>query len=183
MEDAKTSSINAQISETNAAASETNASNSASVAKSNMTSASNSAASASTSATNARNYYLQTEAIVNGLNGAFLPKGTITFAELSALKNSGTLAAGYLYNISDNFVTDDSFRGGAGILYEAGTNVYFTADGQFDCLAGTTVTGVKGDTESAYRKGNVNITAENVGAISIKDMATVDEVKTYLGIV
>lgn len=183
MEDAKTSSINAQISETNAAASEMNASNSASVAQSNMTSASNSAASASTSATNAQNYYLQTEAIVNGLNGAFLPKGTITFAELSALKNSGTLAAGYLYNISDNFVTDDSFRGGAGISYEAGTNVYFTADGQFDCLAGTTVTGVKGDAESTYRKGNVNITAENVGAISIKDMATVDEVKTYLGIV
>lgn len=183
MDNAKASSINAQISEINAAASETSASNSANVSQSNMTSASNSAASASVSATNAKNYYLQAEAIVSGLNGAFLPKGTITFAELSALKESGTLAAGYLYNISDDFVTDNNFRCGAGISYEAGTNVYYTADGQFDCLAGATVTGVKGDMESVYRKGNVNITAENVGAVSINDMATIDEVKAYLGII
>ena len=146
-----------------------------------MTSASSSATSASQSATGAQNYYLQTEAIVNGLNGAFLPKGTITFAELMALE-SGTVAAGYLYNISDNFVTNDSFRMGAGVEYEAGTNVYFTADGYWDCLAGATVTGVKGGAETVYRKGNVDITPENVGAIPSADIATVDEMKNYLGI-
>lgn len=183
MENAKTSASESATNASASATSETNAAKSASAAQSSMNSASSSASSAFASATGAQNYYLQTEAIVSGLNGAFLPKGTITFAELSTLKESGTLAAGYLYNISDNFVTNDSFRMGAGVSYEAGTNVYFTADGQFDCLAGTTVTGVKGDAESIYRKGNVNITAENVGAISINDMATIDEVKTYLGIV
>lgn len=163
--------------------SETNAAKSATSAQNSMTSASSSASSASESATGAQNYYLQTEAIVNGLNGAFLPKGTITFAELAILKESGTVAAGYLYNISDNFTTDDSFRMGAGIEYEAGTNVYYTADGQWDCLAGATVTGVKGNAESVYRKGNVNITPENVGAIPSADIATVDEIKEFLGII
>lgn len=178
------SSANASATSASAAAiSEVNASRSATNAQNSMTSASSSASSASESATGAQNYYLQTEAIVNGLNGAFLPKGTITFAELIVLKESGTLAAGYLYNISDNFVTDDSFRMGEGVTYEAGTNVYFTADGQFDCLAGTTVTGIKGDTESIYRKGNVNITAENVGAIPSSDIATLDEIKEFLGII
>lgn len=182
MDNAQTSANASASSASAAATSETNASKSATAAQNSMTSASSSASSASQSATGAQNYYLQTEAIVNGLNGAFLPKGTITFAELIALKESGTLAAGYLYNISDNFTTDDSFRMGAGVSYEAGTNVYFTADGQFDCLAGTTVTGIKGDAESIYRKGNVNITAENVGAIPSTDIATVDEVKELLGI-
>lgn len=154
----------------------------ASSAQSSMTSAGSSASSASISATNAQNYYNQAVAVVNGLNGAFLPMGTITFAELIALKESGTLGTGYLYNISDNFTTDDNFKMGAGVEYDAGTNVYFTADGYFDCLAGMTVTGVKGDNETAYRKGNINLTAENVGAIATTDIATVDEVTSYLGI-
>lgn len=181
MENAQASANASATSASAAATSETNASKSATSAQNSMTSASSSATSASQSATGAQNYYLQTEAIVNGLNGAFLPKGTITFAELMALE-SGTVAAGYLYNISDNFVTNDSFRMGAGVEYEAGTNVYFTADGYWDCLAGATVTGVKGGAETVYRKGNVDITPENVGAIPSADIATVDEMKNYLGI-
>lgn len=188
---------NALISATNASDSAASAYNSETAAReyaettqSNMESAidsaseaSTSASSASTSAESAYNYYLQAEAVVNGLNGAFLPKGTITFTELATLVEEGTIAAGYLYNISDNFTTDDTFRMGAGVEYEAGTNVYYTVDGYWDCLAGTTVTGVKGSNEITYRKGNVNLTAENVGAISTTDIATIDEVKTYLGII
>lgn len=34
-----------------------------------------------------------------------------------------------------------------------------------------TITGVKGDAESSYRTGNVNITPANVGAVSISDVA------------
>ena len=182
MENAQTSAINSEASASAAALSETNASKSAVSAQNSMTSASSSASSALTSATESQNYYLQTEAIVNGLNGAFLPKGTIAFAELKALKNSGTVGIGYLYNISDDFTTDDTFNMGAGRHYPAGTNVYYTVDGTWDCLTGTTVTGVKGSNETTYRKGNVNLTANNVGAISIEDIATVDEIKTYLGI-
>lgn len=183
MESAKTSEANAATSASAAAISETNASKSATSAQSSMNAASSSASSASTSAMGAQNYYLQTEAIVNGLNGAFLPMGTITYAELATLKESGTVGIGYLYNISDNFVTDDSFRMGAGVEYEAGTNVYYTASDEWDCLAGATVTGVKGSAETIYRKGNVELTAENVGAIPMTDIATIDEMKSYLGII
>lgn len=49
-------------------------------------------------------------------------------------------------------------------------------------VAGTSVIGVKGANETNYRQGNVNITASNVGAIPSGDIATVDEVKIYLGI-
>lgn len=151
-------------------------------AATSATAASESATNASTSATDAYNYYRQAEAVVNGLNGAFLPMGTIAFSELATLKDSGTIAAGYLYNISDNFTTDDTFKVGAGVEYEAGANVYYTADGYWDCLAGATVTGVKGANETVYRKGNVELTPENVGAIPNTDIATVNEVKTFLNI-
>lgn len=151
-------------------------------ASSSASAANNSAIDANTSRNEAESFCSQAEAIVNGLNGAFLPMGTITFSELDTLKENGTVGVGYLYNISDNFTTDDSFRNGAGIEYAAGTNVYYTADGYWDCLAGMTVTGVKGDNETVYRKGNINLTAENVGAISNSDIATVDEVTNYLGI-
>lgn len=162
--------------------SEYNAGEYATSCQNSATAANNSATSASTSEANAHNYYLRAEAVVNGLNGAFLPMGTITFAELAILKESGTVGTGYLYNISDNFTTDDSFKMGAGIEYTAGTNVYYTADGAWDCLAGMTVTGVKGEKETVYRKGNIDITAENVGAVSTDDVATADEVISYLGI-
>ena len=151
-------------------------------AQESMINSFDSASRASISANNAYDYYLQTEAITNGLNGAFLPMGTIPYSELARLKESGVVAAGYLYNISDNFITDYTFKKGAGVEYEAGTNVYYTADGYWDCLAGATVTGIKGDNETNYRKGNVNITAENVGAVAIADIATIDEIKSYLGI-
>lgn len=182
MDSAKTSEANAASSATSAYNSEASAKGYATTAQNSMTSASDSASSASASATNAYNYYVQTEAITNGLNGAFLPMGTIEYAELATLVENNAVAAGYLYNISDNFTTDDTFRMGAGVEYTAGTNVYRTADGYWDCLTGMTVTGVKGDKEADYRKGNVNLTAENVGAISISDIATVEEMKNYLGI-
>jgi hypothetical protein len=99
------------------------------------------------------------------------------------LKDSENIVAGYLYDISDDFITDDSFRMGAGAQYAAGTNVYYTVDGKWDCLAGATVTGIKGNNETDYKKGNVNITPENVGAIPSADIATLDEVKEFLGII
>ena len=178
---AATSEQNAKISETNAKASETAAQRHMTDAQSSKESASGSAAAASTSATEAYNYYRQTEAITNGLNGAFSPKGTITFAELLELKNDDAVAEGYLYQISDDFTTDENFRV-SGKECGAGTSVYYTVDGIFDVFVGATVAGVKGDNEEAYRTGMVNLTAENVGAVSINDIATVDEIKNYLGI-
>lgn len=171
----------AKASETGAEASENAAKGYAATAQNSMNSAENSASSASTSATNAYNYYLQAEAITNGLNGAFLPKGTITFAELLELKDGGVVAAGDLYQISDDFTTDENFRV-SGKVCGAGTSVYYTVDDQFDCFVGATVAGVKGENETGYRTGMVNITPENIGAVSNADVATVDEMKNYLGI-
>ena len=45
------------------------------------------------------------------------------------------------------------------------------------------VTSIKGDKETTYRSGQINITANNVGAIPTEDIATNNEVKNYLGIV
>ncbi len=181
---ASVNALSASASASSAETSEIAAKGYATTAQNSMNSAVNSATSASTSAANAYNYYLQTEAITNGLNGAFHPKGTCSFGELMSAITSGelVLAAGDLYHISDNFVTDESFRCGAGVEYPAGTNVYYTSDGWLDCLVGTTVAGVKGNNETSYRNGNVNLTADNVGAIPTTDIATVDEVTNYLGI-
>lgn len=116
---------------------------------------------------NARYYYEQSKRISMGLSGALIPMGTITYEEL-ALQ---TKQSGYMYNISNEFTTDNTFKEGAGFTYPAGTNVYYTYDGYWDCLAGTLVTGIKGRKEVIYRKGNVNITPDDIGALSIEDAA------------
>ncbi len=110
----------------------------------------------------AQYYYEQAKRIAQGVNG-LIPMGTITFAELSNIDNQ---VEGYLFNISDEFTTDDTFKEGAGHLYGAGTNIYRTADGYWDAMVSSAVLGVKGASESSYRQGCVNITPENIGAIN-----------------
>lgn len=126
--------------------------------------AKNSASSAKTSADSAKNYYEQAKEISETLSGALRPMGTVTFANLPALS---LVASGNMYNISDQFTTTADFKEGAGNVIPAGANVYKTEDGKWDVLAGTPVTGVKGNAESRYRRGNVDITAENVGAVPV----------------
>ena len=82
---------------------------------------------------NAKYYYQSTKIINDSLNGVFSPQGTIQFSELQ----SAVKGVGCLYNISDSFITDDTFKCGAGISYSAGTNVYYTSDGYWDCLVGS----------------------------------------------
>lgn len=127
----------------------------ASQAKSSLTNANTSATNAATSEKNAKTYadsakeYLDNmNRIVDGLESGFIPMGTISFSELATVDKF----TGYVYNISDNFTTDDTFMEGEGKLYTAGTNVYYTANDKWDCFAGH------------------------------NDVATVDEVKAELGI-
>ena len=127
--------------------------------------ASNAAISASTAQNyavadtdSAKYYYEQARRISESFSGALRPMGTVTFANLPMLSET---ASGNMYNISDQFTTTADFKEGAG------ANVYKTEDGKWDVLAGTPVTGVKGSAESEYRRGNVNITAENVGAVPL----------------
>lgn len=144
--------------------------------------AAQSAASASSDASKAKVYSETLSGIIDELNGAFLPMGTINYEDLAILKSDEIVKVGFVYNINNDFVTDDTFKDGSGVEYTAGTNVYYTADGYWDCLVGSAVTGIKGSAEDSYRKGSVNITAENVGAIPSSDIAAIDEVKSYLGI-
>lgn len=204
-DNAKVSENNAKISETNSATSESNSKTSEINAKASADSASTDAERAETAredvekyadlsksyavgtdnevrandkTDNAKYYYEQSKQISAGLSGALLPMGTISFADLSIQ----TKMAGYMFNISDTFITDETFKEGAGFSYPPGTNVYYTADGYWDCLAGTLVTGVKGNKETDYRIGNVNLTPENIGAQSIEDAETmqddIDNIKT-----
>lgn len=110
---------------------------------------------------NAKYYKEQAERVAEGLKGSLLPMGTILFAELP-----DSPKVGYMYNILDEFVTTERFKEGAGNTIPAGTNVYYTADEYWDCMAGSPVTGVKGAKEDVYRRGNVNITAKDVGALT-----------------
>ena len=146
-----------------AAQSATAAGNSASTATSKASAASTSASNAATSEANAKKYYEQTKAISESFSGALRPMGTVTFANLPAVSSA---SAGDMYNISDEFVTTSDFVEGAGITEPAGSNVYKTGAGKWDVLAGSPVTGVKGANETNFRRGNVNITCENIGALS-----------------
>lgn len=79
--------------------------------------------------------------------------GTVAFEKLPALS---IVAEGDMYNISDQFTTTVNFKEGAGLVIPAGSNVYKTADGKWDVLAGSPVASVNGQT------GNVHITKENI---------------------
>lgn len=188
--EASNSATSAAASATNASASATSAANSKDSASASATNAFTKATQASTSATNAetyakqaqsyavgmggarpnessdnaKKYYEQAKAISESFSGALRPMGTVTFANLPSLSSA---AEGDMYNVSDQFTTNGNFREGSGVIIPAGANVYKTADGKWDVLAGSPVTGVKGNSEISYRKGNVNITAENIGAFSI----------------
>lgn len=108
--------------------------------------------------------------------GLLNPKRTVTFVNLPSLEDA---QKGDMYNVSDEFVTTSDFVEGAGVIIPAGSNVYKTDSNKWDVLAGSPVTGVKGDKEANYRRGNVNITAENIGAFT-KEQADVmeDEIAT-----
>lgn len=123
---------------------------------------------------NAKYYFEQAKDISKGMNG-LIPMGTITFAELS---NEDNQVDKFMFNISENFTTDDTFREGAGHEYPAGVNVYRTSDGYWDCLAGNFVAGVKGAKESIYREGFVVLTPENIGALP-EDGDSAENTVTY----
>lgn len=167
---AKNSETNAKTSETKARTSETSASTSASNAKTSEAKAKASETNAKTSETNsakseseAQKYAEQAKEISESLSGALRPLGTINFADLPSTADANS---GDMYNITDQFTTTTDFKEGAGNIIPAGSNVYLTVDRYWDVLAGTPVTGVKGAKEAYYRRGNVNITPANIGAVA-----------------
>lgn len=153
-DNSKSSENNAKESEDNAKESEENALQSANQSKQYAIGESDSS----------KYYYEQAKSISESFAGALRPMGTVTFA---ALPSIDLASSGDMYNISDEFTTTDDFKEGSGFVEPAGSNIYKTSDGKWDVLAGTPVTGVKGDTETNYRRGNINITCEDIGALSL----------------
>lgn len=157
-----------------ASASATTATTKANEASASATSAATSATNAKTSETNAqayaigatnsaKYYYEQSKTISESFSGALRPMGTVAFASLPTLASA---SEGDMYNVSNQFTTTADFKEGSGFIIPAGANVYKTSDGKWDILAGTPVTGVKGNKETTYRRGNVNITPANIGALA-----------------
>lgn len=117
---------------------------------------------------NAKYYAEMAKQAIQSMSGSLVPKGTILFQQLNDIVNP---VSGWMYNIADNFTTDDKFMT-PGIYQPAGTDVYMTDSGKWDCLVGSNVTGVKGNAESKYRQGNVNITKEDIGLDKVENMTS-----------
>lgn len=85
--------------------------------------------------TNDKSYQTQAEvqtAINAAVAGVYKIKGSIAFA---SLPTTG-MVAGDTYNITNAFTTDTKFTEGSGKSYPAGTNVVYTTDSKWDCMAG-----------------------------------------------
>lgn len=109
--------------------------------------------------------YQNIEQLISSVTtGGLIPAGTVSFADLPLVPNLG-----YMYNISDDFVTDERFEDGAGKYYSSGTNVYWTANAKWDVLTGVAVLGVKGESEALYQTGYVNITKESMGLDKVEN--------------
>lgn len=172
---AKTSETNAAASETNAKESETNASVSETNAKTSETNAKISEANAAASESNAYDYSITTQRYAIGGTGTVAGEDTdnvkyyyqqvkgVQDSLSGALSPQGTISfeelataekfTGYLYLIDESFTTDETFVDGGDVQYPAGTLVYCTSSGLWACL-------------------------DTFGS----SVATVDEVKSYLGI-
>lgn len=171
---ASTSESNAKTSESNAKASETNASVSESNAKTSETNAKASENNAKTSESNAYDYSIVAQRYAVGGTGTVTNEDTdnakyyytqtkgVSDSVSGTLSPKGTVSfeelatvdkfTGYMYVVNESFVTDDTFVEGEGIEYPSGTLVFWTVDGLWSCFDGVNT-----------------------------DVATVDEVRDYLG--
>jgi hypothetical protein len=130
-EEAKKSANASAESASKSAKSEENATKMAQLAES-YTKGTNNSVREGDSVDNAKYYYQRTKEHALAVGG-LLPMGTKTFSELSLPENQ---EPNYMFNISENFRTDDTFTVGEGIKYSAGTNVYRTTDGFWDVFCG-----------------------------------------------
>ncbi len=162
------SALNAQESADSAAYSASCAYHSETISETNATSALNSAKEAQSWAhgntgiredenTNNSKYWSeQSKEYADSWKGSLLPQGTISFSQIPTNGN----ITGHMYNINEAFMTDSRFKDGSGYSYPAGTNIYWTQDGKWDCLSGTltmTLTQAEYDNLSNAEKMNGTI--------------------------
>ena len=130
--------------------------------------------------------------ILTGLKGAFVYRGSIPFASIPATLTESM--AGYVYNINEDFTTDNRFVEGADKKQKAGTNIdvvdlstysevtpvgsenpktegwYELVDGKYVLTEDSTV-----DAEKTYYAKNVNVKLEVSGSF-----INVDEIEAAI---
>lgn len=118
---------------------------------------------------NSKYYYEQAKKICESISGALRPMGTVTFDNLPTIDDS---IDGDMYNVSNEFITNSTFKEGSGYTYPAGTNVYKTKDGYWDCLAGIPLENIDA------LKANGGDTKDNI--VSFVNDDIVSDETTYL---
>ena len=106
---------------------------------------------------NAKAYCEKMEQYIEGFQGVIFIK-SINFDELDSVEKK----TNYMYNIKDEFTSDDRFTDGGGMVYGEGTNVIWTKDELWDATAAGGVSGIKGNAEETYQQGKYEITPDKV---------------------
>lgn len=153
------------------------ASDKADIAISKASEANSSADKSLEYANKAKEYKDKCLQISQGLEGALIPIGTIPFEDIPI----DDVKTGYMYNISNEFTSDERFKDGVK-TYPAGTNIYYTQDGKWDVLMGDLDKYVfKTDfKEHKDDKSNPhNVTKGQVGLGNVPNVVTNDQTVTY----
>lgn len=82
---------------------------------------------------NSKYYSERAKEVANTLGTVLVQKGDVTFEELSEVDAK----AGYMYKITEDFTSNETFADGGGKFYLAGTKVYLNADGLWELLTST----------------------------------------------
>ena len=173
---AASSAKSAATSEINANTYKTNAASSANTAETARTAAETYKNNAQTYMNNAKSYMDAAKTAAASITGALKPKGTVTFANLP---NISSVETGAMYNISTAFTSVEKlFKDGGKIQYPAGTNVYKTEDGMWDCLGGELSDYLmKADIDTAVEEAMPDYTAST----SLQELVAGESLKSALG--
>ena len=173
---AASSAKSAATSESNANTYKTNAASSANTAETARTAAETYKNNAQTYMNNAKSYMDAAKTAAASITGALKPKGTVTFANLP---NISSVESGAMYNISTAFTSVEKlFKDGGKIQYPAGTNVYKTEDGMWDCLGGELSDYLmKADIDTAVEEAMPDYTTSS----SLQELVSGESVKSALG--
>ena len=125
---------------------------------------------------NAKSYMDAAKTAAASITGALKPKGTVTFDNLP---NISSVESGAMYNISTAFTSVEKlFKDGGKIQYPAGTNVYKTEDGMWDCLGGELSDYLmKADIDTAVEEAMPDYTTSS----SLQELVSGESVKSALG--
>jgi len=115
---------------------------------------------AKTSADNAKASEEECERIERELGDVVVPMGTLTHAQWLETIASITLKTGYMWNISTDFVTDETFIDEAGKKCKAGTNVLYL-NGMWDTFGGGGGAEIKQITYDYYIEHKAEIDASD----------------------